>query len=123
MNNLELCTKLILEKLYGKPFEEAVIDEKNIWIDSQFRCIQENLDPINYQCFPITLSRVLQALCNEYKCSVVQLIAQNLLRTEQFSMNILYVIEHWQLLDSNNQDCTLENQSPEVWEKLIELLK
>jgi len=115
MNNKEQLTRLVIEAIHGVPYEEASKIEKDIFFDRQMA------SGYSFKCedFPVTLSRILEALNNISMCWFYGHLDGFII---QFDDQVIEICD-WNLLKDNKETATLEDQTDETVDKLITLLK
>ena len=132
MTNKEKLSRLIIEKIHNLPYEEAIKKEKEIHKDGcqAFSDIcgkkDENgeyickyckrwggQDRYEYEIYPITIGRVMRAFSDFGLFSL------------KIEGNAVWIDSnnYWQLTDECGQEYTLDDQSEETINKLLELLQ
>lgn len=133
MTKLETLQRKIIESIHGKHYEEAVKDElqegciiwdkvyekEEVYFKSLVKAgfIRGEFEIIG---LPITLARILQALQkNDTEITGIESL------DEEGSIVLFFGGKcdevYWQLTDSYGKELTLEDQSEEVWDKLLKL--
>ena len=122
MNKLQTATKLIIEALHGKNFGRAIGFEKLVQ--------EEGSNFWEWECYPICASRLMQALNNkivefenfgEYEAGdLLMMMNDGHCPYISFDTDKRVIIE-WITLKDNYQAATLENQSEETLDKIIEI--
>lgn len=131
MTNLEKLTRLMIEAIHGKPWEEAMKCEEVIirpgsgkvlvcddWIIEAYNQKEEIKE-----ARPLTIGRVIAALFKKNKYSFLKICDKSGIRFEmnQKILNILY--HNWQLTDSNGRELTLADQSKETIDQLLSIFQ
>lgn len=134
MNKLQTATRLIIEALHGNPYEEACLIEMGILFMKEkqvphvCRCGRQSYFIGNgckycdwefkYKPYPICASRLMQALFNKFDCSlkIGYGYDYSVIMIEGYKGNL-----RWKLLKGNKQAATLEDQSEETLDKIIEI--
>lgn len=114
MNKTQELAQAIISKLHGLPWEEAIKKEKR----SHFVTLEMVRGNDGYfengkywECNPITLSRVLQALDNiKDSITLTQLLAYRHI-----------ILRDWKLLNEDKNTAILEDQSKETIEALCKI--
>jgi len=128
MNNKQKLTRKIIKAIHGKPWEEAMQD-LGLWAYSNGGGKTHILSIGNYsRKFPITISNILQALHNNINkyfvddrgeiltVSTIINYADDTLTGVFNTTNII-----WKLTTDDKQTATLDDQTDETIDKLLEL--
>ena len=125
MTNKEKLRRAVIEAIHGLPYAEAVEKEKSTWYENQPRIVQDNTECEYWETLPVTIGRVMQFIKNiTLKKDVAGYdVISNVIYVEPFSYDeCLYFTINWKLTKENGQECTLEDQSDETVDKLLNLL-
>jgi len=129
MTILEKFNRRIIELIHGKPYDEAIKIERKKEEDKSKRLLEtvdcynsmDCLDEEGWNCLannnmPITIGRVMQAICNVF--------AENQMLNAADEAWHIYntAYKRWQLTKENGQEATSEDQTEETLNNLLNLL-
>lgn len=116
MTLLEQCTRRIIECIHGLPYEECIIARRHTCgkIPCDGSCYENDAFEEDIDNFPVTIGRVMQALANVHGEWIMSAWDNGVMHIDN---NV-----NWQLTKENGQECTLEDQTEETLNKLLELL-
>jgi len=128
----EKLRKLIIESIHGLPYEEAIKKDKTNLVltaeereDIEMDCGYFSFD--NYlQIQPITIGRVMQAFPKHTRILRIDASGYidllDLTGEKRVSKKEIRICD-WKLTKENGQECTLEDQTDETIEKLLNILE